>query len=220
MRMIMNEKLLTHKPTHCFLRDEGINSVMGLKKKTTTTWRKQTLFSALTGVLHTEMWPVRECFWVFFAKPGRHRGQWELACLSFPVTKRFLSHTVGNNHQLTLVATIICWWNQARVASYKFTYIQKYQKRPLRLEKWLLNLNKKKNKTKKPSCRWWFKRKKSPHHEEFPFESKAGSVSCVVATTLWFKYRTNTDVDGPSLSSSVSRHLLSWSSILKQNLEQ
>lgn len=33
MRMIMNEKLLTHKPTHCFLRDEGINSVMGLKKK-------------------------------------------------------------------------------------------------------------------------------------------------------------------------------------------
>lgn len=30
----MNEKLLTHKPTHrVALRDKGINSVMGLKKK-------------------------------------------------------------------------------------------------------------------------------------------------------------------------------------------
>lgn len=34
LRMIMNEKLLTHKPTHrVALRDKGINSVMGLQKQ-------------------------------------------------------------------------------------------------------------------------------------------------------------------------------------------
>lgn len=121
LRMIMNEKVLTHKPTHrVALRDKGINSVMGFKKTNRHGEHKLiNTISTLSGVLfHTEMWCDFDKFMNVFVclsqlRDGgsvRKRAERTTRCwpfLCFPVTKSFLCRTVRDDHQPPMEVVIL-----------------------------------------------------------------------------------------------------------------
>lgn len=114
--MIMNEKLLTHRPTHrVAFRERGIDSVMGLRKtRRTQTDRHYVAFTAPPSHRH----PVRlwKSLWMFvcFVSQQRDRrcgSEWkgrrgaELSV--FPVTTKrsFLCHTASDEQPLPVHQT-------------------------------------------------------------------------------------------------------------------
>lgn len=146
MRMIMNKKLLTHKPTHrVALRDEGINSVMGFKKKKRHREHKllNTIFCPFQS-FHTEIWcdcQADECFCVVFYQSQPRDGdgcgsrkRWRSTGLSgFPVTKSFFSH----DQQLSAVATVT-YQKPAVTSSFSFPPVTSKRRR----DRWVLDLDK------------------------------------------------------------------------------
>lgn len=91
-------------------RDEGTNSVMGLKnKEQNRTWRTQTLFSALSRVLHTDLDEFVNVFCVFCRDTwieSRKDDEAAAASLRFPVTKSFLGQTSSRDLLLKLGSTL------------------------------------------------------------------------------------------------------------------
>lgn len=87
LRMIMNEKLLTHKPTHRVAsRDKGINSVMGFKKK--QHGEHKHYICPFRVLFHTEIWcDVDEFVSVFVCFLNQLRlGDWR-RCSKGTVTR-------------------------------------------------------------------------------------------------------------------------------------
>lgn len=113
--MIMNEKLLTHRPTHrVAFRERGINSVMGLKKTRRTQTDRH--YVAFTTPSHRRPLPLWKSLWMFvcFVSQLRDRrcgSEWKErrgAELSvFPVTTKrsFLCHTASDQQPLPVHQT-------------------------------------------------------------------------------------------------------------------